>query len=129
MVESNGNEAVFYRTSDPKIAAKLGVTLPTSGTTPPSFSLAITRKYPNHPVTTIQYAGHKAERLPPASADALFPGQADTDMADLEEAQVLRKFKAFFYAEKLPDFIQYSDAIQDGGNLVMSVPYDFHVSS
>ena len=126
MRELNGNDVSFYRTSNPEVAAKLGVVLPTSSGTTSSgttFGLAIRRKYPGHPETVIQYAGHKAEQLP-ASQEG-----DDATAADSEEAQILRKFKSFFYAEKLPDFVYYKDALLDGGNLVMSVPTEYHVSS
>jgi len=118
MAESSEKEASFYRTSDPKIAEKLGITLPNKGS---SFSLAIRRNYPDHPGTTIQYSGHKAESLDPSTLSN------EENASPSEEDLVLEKFKYFFYAEKLPDFTWYDDAIEDGGNLVMSVPIDYHV--
>jgi hypothetical protein len=118
MLESSENEASFYRTSDPKIAAKLGISLSTGKA---SFSLAIRRKYPGHPETTIQYSGHKAESLDPSTIIT------EEDVPASEINVVLEKFKYFFYAEKLPDYVTYDDAIEDGGNLVMSVPIEYHV--
>jgi hypothetical protein len=127
--ESNGNEAVFYRTSDPEIAAKLGISTTTTTAPATNFSVALTRSYPNHPTTTIQFSGHKAESLSPSAAAALLPSEEDkTGGALSEEAHLLAKLKSFFFTEKLADFVLYTEAIEDGGNLVMSVPIEYHVS-
>jgi hypothetical protein len=129
LADSNGNEASFYRTSDPQIAAKLGITVDSTSAAidSSSFSLAIRRNYPGHPETTIQYDGHKAEdHTPAASSKDGDETEAAGDRS--EQGHLFEKFKTFFYAEKLPDFVYYKDAVEDGGNLVMSIPIDYHVS-
>ncbi|KAG7668912.1 hypothetical protein Ndes2437B_g06646 [Nannochloris sp. 'desiccata'] len=118
MAESNGKDVSFYRTSDPEIAAKLSITFPTEKA---SFGLAIRRNYPGHPETTIQYSAHKVGSLDRSAASA------EEGATVSEDDLVLEKFKSFFYAEKLADFVLYKDAIEDGGDLVMSIPIDYHM--
>ena len=95
-------ETSFYHTEDPSIASELGLTskIQDSG-------IALFRHYPKHPSTTVHFTGHKA--------------------SEAKNGTLLDNFRAFFHAEKLPEFIPYIDAIEDHGHLIMSVPIQNHV--
>lgn len=96
------HQTSFYHTEDPSIASALGLSADVA-----SGGIAVFRHYPNHPSAMVRFAGHAAEG---------------------KDGSLLEKIQAFFHAEKLPDFIPYGDAIEDHGQLIMSVPIHSHVS-
>lgn len=92
----------FYWTSNTAAAIEIGID------TSQTFDMALLRRYPGHP---------------PASA--LFPSQHNS--GNDEDGTLVEQLESFFAAQKLPDFINYEEAREDSGRLLLSVPIPWHL--
>jgi hypothetical protein len=91
----------FYWTSNVDVARKSNISEDIE------FEVALLRRYLGHPPAVALFSRQKRF------------GNAETTLAE--------QLESFFTAEKLPDFINYEDAREDSGRLLLSVPIPYHM--
>lgn len=94
----------FFRTSEPEVATALGF----KSTDGDDAKFLLLRNYPGHPAAAVDFATH-------------------SNVTAAADEPLHKQLTAFFGAEKLPDFIRFSDAQQDGGEFLLSVPVRHHL--
>lgn len=104
-VALSGKETAFFHTEDSALASELGLAVAPNTA---SSRIALFRNYKKHPAAIVQYEGH------PAAS---------------KNGSRLQKFRAFYHAEKLPDYLSYGEELNSAGRLIMSVPINHHVRS
>ena len=95
----------FYRTSSIDVAKELEMSIDNE------FDMAVMRRYPGHPPAVALFSSQK--RL--------------SEIDENNDGALLDKLESFFEAQKLPDYINYEDAREDSGRLLLSVPIPYHM--